>query len=330
MDWTHERVLVTGAGGFIGSHLCELLARKGARVRAAVHYNSRDDRGHLDALDPAAAEALEVRALDVVDPFAMLDAVSGCSVVFHLAALIGIPYSYSAPSSYLETNVRGTINVLEACRRGGVRRLVHTSTSEVYGTARFTPMDESHPLAGQSPYAASKIAADHFVESYHRSFGVPVATLRPFNTYGPRQSARAIVPTIAAQAVLGNGAIRLGRIDPVRDFTYVTDTARAFVAVAECDAAVGQVVHSGSGAGVAIGELARRIQALAGTSLPVVHDGERDRPAASEVFELVASTERLRTLAGWRPEVDLDAGLQRVIAYVREHAERFRPGVYTR
>lgn len=330
MDWTHERVLVTGAGGFIGSHLCELLVRRGAKVRALVHYNSRDDRGHLEALDPAVADAIEVRALDVVDPFAMLDCVSGCSVVFHLAALIGIPYSYAAPSSYLETNVRGTLNVLEAARRSGVRRVVHTSTSEVYGTARATPMDESHPLAGQSPYAASKIAADHFVESYRRSFDLPVATLRPFNTYGPRQSARAIIPTIAAQAVLGDGAIRLGRLDPVRDFTYVTDTARAFVAVAECDAAVGQVVHSGSGVGIAIGDLARRIQALAGSSAPVEHDGDRDRPAASEVFELIASTERIRRLTGWQPEVDLDAGLKRVVAYVREHPERFRPGVYTR
>jgi nucleoside-diphosphate-sugar epimerase len=249
--------------------------------------------------------------------------------VFHLAALIGIPYSYAAPSSYVETNVRGTLHVLEAARRAGVRRVVHTSTSEVYGTARVTPMDESHPLQGQSPYAASKIAADQLAESYHRSFDLPVATLRPFNAYGPRQSARAVIPTIVAQAASGADPIRLGSLEPVRDFTYVTDTARAFAAVAECDAAVGQVLNAGSGHGIAVADLASRILACMGSRVRVAAEEARVRPAASEVLELVAGTERIRTLTGWRPEVSLDDGLERTIAWVREHPERFRAAEYT-
>jgi len=329
MDWANRRIVVTGAGGFIGSHLCELLVSRGARVRALVRYTSRNDRGHLDDLAPDVREAIEVKALDLIDPFAVRDALEGGSVVFHLAALIGIPYSYVAPASYLEVNARGTMNVLEAARAAGVERVVHTSTSEVYGTARTTPIDETHPLQGQSPYSASKIAADHLAESYHRSFGLPVTILRPFNAYGPRQSARAVIPSIVAQAIGGAAETRLGRLEPSRDFTFVTDTARAFVAVAESERAVGQVWNAGSERGVTVGELAKTILALTGSSARIVQETERVRPEASEVFELLADSRRLRELTGWRAEVSLEAGLERTIEWARSHPERFRAAEYT-
>jgi NAD dependent epimerase/dehydratase len=323
-----QQVLVTGAGGFIGSHLVELLVTRGAKVRATVHYNSRDDRGHLDDLPAAVADAIEVVSLDVQDAYAIDKAVEGCGIVFHLAALIGIPYSYSAPSSYLDTNVRGTLHVLEAARRHRTARVVHTSTSETYGTARYTPIDEEHPLQAQSPYSASKIAADKLAESYHRSFGVPVATLRPFNTYGPRQSARAIIPTIVSQLASGARTLRLGHLTPVRDFTFVTDTARAFVAVAESDAAIGEVSNAGAGLGITIGDLARRICARMNVDAEIVAEARRERPERSEVFELVAATARIRERTGWQPEVGLDEGLDRVIAWVRDHLAAFRTWDY--
>jgi len=329
MDWRKEHVVVTGAGGFIGSHLCERLVGQGARVRAIVRYNSRNDRGHLDELAADVRDALEVRALDVTDPFAVRDAFEGCTTAFHLAALIGIPYSYAAPSSYVDVNVRGTLYVLEAARAANVARVIHTSTSEVYGTARTTPIDESHPLQGQSPYSASKIAADQLAESYHRSFGVPVAILRPFNAYGPRQSARAVIPSIVAQALSGASEIRLGRLDPSRDFTFVTDTARAFVAIAEAPQAIGVVWNAGSERGVTIGELARTILALTGSQARIVEEAERVRPEASEVYELLADSRRLRELTGWRAEVSLEEGLERTIAWARRHPERFRAAEYT-
>jgi len=329
MDWRKEHVIVTGAGGFIGSHLCERLVGQGARVRAIVRYNSRNDRGHLDDLAADVRDALEVRALDVTDPFAVRDAFEGCTTAFHLAALIGIPYSYAAPSSYIDVNVRGTLYVLEAARAANVARVIHTSTSEVYGTARTTPIDESHPLQGQSPYSASKIAADQLAESYHRSFGVPVAILRPFNAYGPRQSSRAVIPSIVAQALSGASEIRLGRLDPSRDFTFVTDTARAFVAIAEAPQAIGVVWNAGSERGVTIGELARTILALTGSQARIVEEAERVRPEASEVYELLADSRRLRELTGWRAEVSLEEGLERTIAWARRHPERFRAAEYT-
>jgi NAD dependent epimerase/dehydratase len=329
MDWRKERVVVTGAGGFIGSHLCERLLAQGARVRAIVRYNSRNDHGHLDELAEELRGELEVRALDLVDPFAVREAFEGCTTVFHLAALIGIPYSYAAPASYIDVNVRGTLHVLEAARAAHVARVVHTSTSEVYGTARTTPIDESHPLQGQSPYSASKIAADQLAESYHRSFGVPVAVLRPFNAYGPRQSARAVIPSILAQALSGAAEIRLGRLDPSRDFTFVTDTARAFVAVAEAEQAIGGVWNAGSERGVTIGELARTILTLTGSKARIVEEAERVRPESSEVYELLADSRRLRELTGWRAEVSLEEGLERTIAWARRHPERFRAAEYT-
>lgn len=327
MNW-EKPVLVTGAGGFIGSHLVEALAAQGARVRALVRYNSRNHWGHLEKLPVALRPAVEVRLADVTDPFAVRALVEGCEAVFHLAALIGIPYSYLAPASYAEINLKGTLNVLEACRAAGVGRLIHTSTSEVYGTALYTPIDEAHPLQGQSPYSASKIAADQLADSYHRSFGVPVSTVRPFNTYGPRQSARAVIPTIVAQLLAGD-VVRLGQLDVVRDFTHVSDTVAGFLAVARCEACVGRVINLGSGHGVTVRELVEIIGRLLGRTPRLVVEEQRLRPERSEVFRLIADAGLARRLTGWTPQVPLEAGLRTVIEYVRAHGDEYKPELYT-
>jgi NAD dependent epimerase/dehydratase len=321
-------VLVTGAGGFIASHLVELLVQRGADVRALVHYNSRSDWGNLEHLSDDVKASVEVAAGDIRDPFGVRRAVHGCDAVFHLAALIGIPYSYVAPQTYVETNVTGTLNVLEAVRSEGVERLVHTSTSETYGTATYTPIDEQHPLQGQSPYSASKIGADKMAESYFRSFATPVATLRPFNTFGPRQSLRAVIPTIVTQALSG-GTVRLGSLSPVRDFTYVTDTARAFLCAAQPDAALGEALNAGNGKGITIGELARLTLDIMGSGATLEADEERVRPDASEVFELVADASRLRELTGWEPEVGLRDGLTRTIEWLERNLAATKPHLYT-
>jgi NAD dependent epimerase/dehydratase len=292
-----------------------------------VHYNARSDWGNLELLPADVLGSVEVVPGDVRDPFSVREAVAGRDVVFHLAALIGIPYSYVAPQSYVETNVQGTLNVLEAVRSEGVARLVHTSTSETYGTARYTPIDEAHPLQAQSPYSASKIAADKLAESYARSFGVPVATLRPFNTYGPRQSLRALIPTIVAQALAGD-RVSLGSLEPVRDLTYVTDTVRAFLAVAESAAAVGRVLNAGSGEGISVGALAALLLELVETDAEVVRDEARVRPEDSEVGELVADASALRDATGWAPEVPLRDGLRQTVQWVRENLGRLRPHQY--
>jgi NAD dependent epimerase/dehydratase len=321
---------VTGAGGFIGSHLVERLVAEGAQVRAMVRYNGRSDIGMLADTPPDVRAAIEIVHSDITDPFAVRRHVAGCDTVFHLAALIAIPYSYTAPASYVATNVSGTLNVLEAVRDLGVARMVHTSTSETYGTARYTPIDEEHPLQPQSPYSASKIGADCLAESFYRSFGTPVATIRPFNTYGPRQSARAVIPTIAAQVVAGRTKIALGDLRPVRDLTYVSDTARGFLAVAGAEACLGQVTNVGNGKGIAIGDLARLIAEVAGRpDIEIVEDGDRLRPAKSEVFELIAGTGRARERCGWEPRVGLREGVARVIEYVRENIHRFDVDRYT-
>ncbi len=319
-----QRVLVTGAGGFIGSHLVELLAAEGAHVRAFVHYNSRGDTGHLEGRD---LPGVEIVSGEIQDPFSVRAAVEGCSTVFHLAALIGIPYSYVAPQSYVATNVTGTLNVLEAARSLGVERVVHTSTSETYGTARYTPIDEAHPLQGQSPYSASKIGADKIAESYWRSFGVPVTTLRPFNTFGPRQSLRAVIPTIIAQA-RGEGPIRLGSRTPIRDFTFVQDTARAFLAAGTSDATIGETLNAGNGKGISIGELADLILDILGVEREIVTDDERVRPEASEVFELLADATRINELTGWAPQVELREGLALTATWVEQNIAALKPGVY--
>jgi NAD dependent epimerase/dehydratase len=326
--WDGRRALITGGGGFIGSHLVELLVREGAEVRVYVHYNARNDWGDLELVAPEILEAVEVISGDVADPFSVARAVAGRDIVFHLAALIGIPYSYVAPQSYVSTNVLGTVNVLEAVRAADGARLVHTSTSETYGTARYTPIDEAHPLQGQSPYSASKIAADKMVESYVRSFELPAVTLRPFNTYGPRQSLRAVVPTIVSQALAGD-VVRLGSLTPVRDLTFVTDTARAFVAVADSDEALGTTLNAGSGKAISIGDLAALILELLGSQARIETEEARVRPDASEVLELVADATRLRELTGWAPEVELRDGLTRSIDFVRERLAQLKPRVYT-
>lgn len=330
-------VAVTGAGGFIGSHLVEELLASGRTVRALVHYNALGSPGHLD--DVARFLPAEVRARlsivrgDVTDARCMRELVAGCAEVYHLAALIGIPYSYSAPGSYVATNIVGTMNVLEACRDGGVGRLLHTSTSEAYGTALRTPMDESHPLQAQSPYSASKIAADKLAESYHLSFGLPVTTVRPFNTYGPRQSLRAVIPAIASQLLFSKApTLHLGALDPVRDFTFVTDTAAAFLRIAETPAAVavGRTYNLGVGAGVTIGETARLLMKIVGVEKELTTDAERLRPAASEVRVLLSDNSRVRAETGWAPRVGFEEGLRRTVEYLRACGPQAASGEYVR
>lgn len=318
MEWKGRRVVVTGAAGFIGSHLVEALVGAGAQVTALVHYNARSDYGHLRLLDPRVLGQVEVVSGDVRDPFLVGAIVRGKSVVFHLAALIGIPYSYVAPQSYVDTNVVGTLNVLQACVAEKVERLVHTSTSEVYGTARYVPIDEEHPLQGQSPYAATKIGADKLVESFYLSYGTPVVTVRPFNTYGPRQSARAIIPAILSQIAAGHDTLRLGSLEPVRDFTYVTDTVRGFLAIAESTETIGQVTNIGSGEGISIRQLVDACCEVAGRRAAVVLDEPRVRPEKSEVMQLVCDN-RKATRARWAPEVTLEEGLAETFRFIQSH-----------
>jgi NAD dependent epimerase/dehydratase len=319
MSLRNRRVVVTGAGGFIGSHLTETLARSSASVKALVHYNAQGSIGNLEWLDPDVRAAVKIVHGDINDGEFVRQLVDGCDVVFHLGALIAIPYSYSAPRSYVHTNVAGTLNVLEAVRACKTPRLVHTSTSEVYGSARYVPMDEAHPLQAQSPYAATKIAADKLVESYVRSFETPAVTVRPFNTFGPRQSARAVIPTVIGQALSRPEAIRLGATTPIRDFTYVSDTVDGFIAAATSEAAIGGCFNLGTGEGVSIGELARSILEIMGVSARVEADPERLRPEASEVDRLISSNELFARATGWRPKVDLMEGLRRSVAFFESH-----------
>lgn len=324
--WAGRPVLVTGAGGFIGSHLVERLVGLGAQVRALVRYTSHGGWGWLDHSDVKGE--VEVVLGDVQDAESVLSALDGIDVVFHLAALIAIPYSYSAPFSYVRTNVEGTLNVLQGARRAGVGRVVQTSTSEVYGTALRVPIAEDHPLQGQSPYSASKIGADKLAESFFLSYGLPVATIRPFNVYGPRQSARAIIPTIITQALAGS-EIRLGNLEPTRDLTFVEDTVDGFIRLAESPDAVGQVVNVGSGKEISVGDLAALVLRLVGRELPIVSEGERTRPQGSEVERLCADASRARAL-GWEPQRTLEAGLDQTIAWIGENLDRYRVGAYIR
>lgn len=325
MNWTGKKVLVTGAGGFIGSHLAERLLELGADVRSLVHYNALGSWGWLDTSPHR--ERLDVVAGDLMDRDIVGSAVRGCDTVFHLAALIAIPYSYHAPASYVRTNVEGTLNVLQACRDASVERVVHTSTSEVYGTARRVPIDEEHPLQGQSPYSASKIGADKIAESFHLSFGLPVVTVRPFNTFGPRQSARAVIPTIITQCLTGN-IVRLGSLHPTRDLNYVSSTVEGFVAAAASPAAVGHTINLGSGREISIGDLARLIVSLTGSKAEVHADETRVRPGNSEVERLLADNGLAARLLGWKPEVTLEDGLRKTVDWMREHLHRYRAGVY--
>ncbi|MDC7336844.1 GDP-mannose 4,6-dehydratase [Streptomyces lydicus] len=325
--WSGRRVLVTGAEGFIGSTLVDLLVEAGAEVRAFVHYKPYAEKGHL-AHHLGPGSPVEMLAGDVRDAGRVRDAVAGCDTVFHLAALIGIPYSYDSPGAYVQTNVVGTENVAEACRQHAVRRLVHTSTSEVYGTALTAPIGEDHPLQPQSPYSASKIGADMMALSHWHAFDLPVTVVRPFNTYGPRQSARAVIPTILAQLHSGARQIRLGSLTPTRDFTYVTDTAAGFLALADCDRALGQVVNLGTGREIAIGALAEALIAASGRDAEVVVDPARLRPSGSEVERLLSNNSRARRWASWQPEVSLEEGLKRTSAWVAENLHLFAADRY--
>ncbi|HEY9812073.1 MAG TPA: GDP-mannose 4,6-dehydratase [Candidatus Sericytochromatia bacterium] len=327
MTWSGKKVLVTGAGGFIASHLCEAMIEAGTEVTAMIRYNSQNSWGNLEFLSPQHRAALNVVAGNIEDSDFVARQVKNNQVVFHLAALIAIPYSYLAPRSYIRTNIEGTLNVLEAARNFDIERVVNTSTSETYGTAIYTPIDENHPLQGQSPYSASKIGADKIAESYYLSFGLPVSTIRPFNTYGPRQSARAVIPTIISQA-LTQKEISLGSLDPVRDLTYVKDTVRGFIKVAESEKTIGQVTNVGFGEGITIGDLARTILSVMGSDKQIVLDSSRVRPSKSEVFKLICDNTKALTTIDWQPEYSLEAGLKEVITFVSNNQGIFKSDQY--
>ncbi|CAN5211761.1 NAD-dependent 4,6-dehydratase LegB [soil metagenome] len=320
-----KRVLVTGAGGFIGSRLTERLVELGADVRVLVRYTSDGDAGWLDR-SPVRG-AIDVRRGDLADRDSVFDAVRDREIVFHLGALIAIPYSYLAPESYVRTNMFGTLNVLQAVRELGVSRMVHTSTSEVYGSAQTIPMTEAHPLVGQSPYSATKIAADKLAESYHRSFGTPVVTLRPFNTFGPRQSARAVIPAITVQLLAGK-PVKLGDTRPTRDFVFVDDTADAFLRAGITAGVEGETIHTGGGREVRIGDLPAMIATAAGLPIEVVADETRMRPPASEVERLIADASLARARLGWEPRVSVEEGLARTVAFIRDNPHLYRPDEY--
>jgi NAD dependent epimerase/dehydratase len=329
-----KKVLVTGADGFIGSHLTEHLVEHGYDVRAFVFYNSFNSWGWLDESPRPVLDAIEVFAGDVRDPHGVRKAMEGCDLVMHLAALIAIPYSYHSPDTYVDTNVKGTLNVVQAARELDVRKVVHTSTSEVYGTARFVPITEEHPLQGQSPYSATKIGADQIALSFHAAFNTPVTVVRPFNTYGPRQSARAIIPTVITQIANGERKVRLGALHPTRDFNFVADTVRGFVAVAESDKCVGEVVNIGSNFEVSIGDTARLIAEVMGATVEIVTEEERLRPEKSEVERLWADNSKAKRLAGWEPRYGGREGFKRGLAETvawfaaPDNLRRYKAGIY--
>lgn len=330
-----NRVLVTGADGFIGSHLVEYLVKEGYPVRAFCIYNSMGSWGWLDSLSSDIKASIEVVLGDVRDPISIRKAMQGCDIVFHLAALIAIPYSYVAPASYVDTNIHGTLNVVQAARDLDVGRVIHTSTSETYGTAQFVPITEDHPQVGQSPYAASKIGADQIALSFWRSFETPVTVLRPFNTYGPRQSARAVIPTVISQIAAGFERIELGSLTPTRDFNYVADTCAAFLAVADSNKTIGRVINAASGFEISIGETARLIGKVMGTEVEISIDEKRFRPEGSEVNRLFGDNTLLRDLTGWEPAYagfdGFERGLKETARWFSDPGNlvRYRPSTYT-
>lgn len=334
MDLRNKKILVTGAGGFIGSHLTEELLKAGCSVRAFVLYNSFNSWGWLDYTPETLQDNLEIFAGDIRDPHGVQKAMQGCEVVIHLAALVAIPYSYHSPDTYVDTNIKGTLNVLQAARNLGVEKVVHTSTSEVYGTARFVPMHEEHPLQGQSPYAASKIAADQLALAFYKSFDTPVAVIRPFNTYGPRQSARAVIPTVITQLACGRRVIKLGSTHPTRDFNYVKDTVQGFISVAQADAAVGNVINIGSNYEISIGDLVELIADIMQVKIEIQTEEVRLRPEKSEVERLWADNTKAKRLLGWEPAYagppGLKKGLTETINWFNNPAnlKKYRPGVY--
>ncbi len=326
MAFAGRSVLVTGAGGFIGGHLVERLVQEGARVHALVRYNSRNERGTLDWLPHAVTRDVEVTLGDLRDVESVERVAVGTEVIFHLGAQIAIPYSFVNPRDFFETNVLGTLNVAQAALRAGAEKVVHTSTSEVYGSARVVPITEDHPLAPQSPYAASKVAADKLMDSWHRTYELPVCVLRPFNTYGPHQSGRAVIPTIISQALAG--PVRLGSLHPRRDLTFVTDTVAGFLAAAEAPATAGRTIQLGTGHDVAVGDIVELVGELLGRELTVELDPDRVRPASSEVERLISDPALATELTGWRPEVDLREGLSRTIEWISSNADRYRTDHY--
>ena len=324
----NQKILITGADGFIGSHLTEMLVKQGAHVRALSLYNSFNDWGWLE--DTACLDQVEVVCGDVRDPNFCRDITKDIDVVFHLAALIAIPYSYVAPDSYVATNITGTLNMLQAARDNGVKRFLHTSTSEVYGTARYVPINEEHPLQPQSPYSATKIGADAIAMSFHNSFEMPLTIVRPFNTYGPRQSARAVIPTIITQILSGQKTIKLGSLHPTRDFNYVEDTCRGFVALAECDAAIGKTINIGSNKEIAVGDLVNLIAEITETKIDIQTDDQRKRPEQSEVERLWCDNRKIHELTGFEPHVGLREGLTRTVAWLRKPANlsKYKVNIY--
>jgi NAD dependent epimerase/dehydratase len=321
-----KTVAITGADGFIGSHLCELLVQSGASVRALVYYNSWNEKGWLRDVPRNIVGQMELVYGDIRDIELIRKFVKGCDYVFHLSSLIAIPYSYEAPRSYIDTNVTGAINVLQACRENDkLIRLVHVSTSEVYGTAQQVPISESHPLVGQSPYSASKIAADKMAESFYLSFGLPVVTARPFNTFGPRQTARAVIPTIASQLVSGITKLKLGSLHPTRDFNYATDTAEGLLALGLCAAAEGRVVNIGSGEEWSIGETVKILGEISGREIEIETDDNRIRPENSEVFRLLADNTLIRELTGWKSKVSFRVGLSNTLEWITRNQHLFNP-----
>lgn len=326
-QWHNKKVLVTGAGGFIGSHLVERLVEQGAHVRAFVRYNSRADAGFLKMSEPRIRSSIEIIGGDLRDDDAVKQAVKGCQIVLHLGALISIPYSYHHPVEVAHTNLIGTLNVLMACREYGVERLVHTSTSEVYGTARQTPISEAHPLQGQSPYSASKIGADKLAESFYSAFGLPVVIIRPFNTYGPRQSARAVIPTVITQA-LTQPIIKLGNVNTTRDFTYVHDTVNGFLLASHAQGVEGKTINLGTGSEIRIGDLVEKIVSKVNRPVEIQVAEERLRPEASEVYRLISDNSQARAVLGWQPQTDLESGLDQTIEWIRQHLDLYRVGVY--
>lgn len=330
MELKNKKVLVTGADGFIGSHLVERLLEEQCEVRAFVYYNAFNSWGWLDTLPQDKLKALDIFAGDIRDPHGVEAALSGCDVIFHLAALIAIPFSYHSPDAYVDTNIKGTLNVLQAGKKLGVEKLLVTSTSEVYGTAQYVPIDEKHPLQGQSPYSATKIGADRLAESFHRSFGLPVVIVRPFNTYGPRQSARAVIPTIISQLVAGATQVKLGNLTPTRDFNYVADTARGFVEIAKAEGTVGEEINIASGREISVGRLAAELVGQINPQAEIVCEDVRLRPRESEVERLIGCNKKISSLTGWRPQYDLARGLAETIEWFRTpaHAAKYKQHVY--
>jgi NAD dependent epimerase/dehydratase len=328
MRWHNKMILVTGAGGFIGSHLTERLVDLGAQVRAFVRYNSRNDWGLLEQLPREKLSQIEVISGDLRDGDAVRHAAEKVDVIFHLGSLIAIPYSYIRPREAVETNVIGALNVVTAAREIGVERVVHTSTSEVYGTARYVPIDEKHPLQGQSPYSASKIGADMIADSFYRSFDLPVAIIRPFNTFGPRQSARAVIPTIITQTLAPGRQISLGSLHPTRDYTYVDDVVEAFIKVAESNEAVGETINIGSGSEISIGDITEKVLAIAGVSKQISQDEKRIRPVKSEVERLWCDNSKAKRILRWQPSISFADGLRKTIKWISENIELYKTNLY--